>query len=54
MDRRTWQATVPGIATVGHDLATKPPSLPPRYHLKVEGVIHQELNHLLQNSCSGK
>ena len=27
MDRGAWQATVHGIATVGHDLATKP--LPP-------------------------
>ena len=27
MDKRTWQATVPGVARVGHDLATIPPSL---------------------------
>ena len=25
MDRRAWQATVHGVARVGHDLATKPP-----------------------------
>ena len=25
MDREAWQATVRGIARVGHDLATKPP-----------------------------
>ena len=25
MDRGAWQATVPGVARVGHDLATKPP-----------------------------
>ena len=25
MGRGTWQATVQGIARVGHDLATKPP-----------------------------
>ena len=25
MDRGAWQATVHGIARVGHDLATKPP-----------------------------
>ena len=24
-DRRTWQATVHGVARVGHNLATKPP-----------------------------
>ena len=29
MDRGAWQATVPGIAGVGHDLATKPPPPPP-------------------------
>ena len=29
MDREAWQATVHGIARVGHDLATKPPPLPP-------------------------
>ena len=25
MDRRAWQATVPGVARVGHNLETKPP-----------------------------
>ena len=25
MDRGAWQATVHGVARVGHDLATKPP-----------------------------
>ena len=25
MDRGAWWATVPGVARVGHDLATKPP-----------------------------
>ena len=25
MDREAWQATVNGVARVGHDLATKPP-----------------------------
>ena len=29
MDRGAWQATVHGVARVGHDLATKP--LPPFY-----------------------
>ena len=29
MDRGAWQATVHGVARVGHDLATKPP--PPSY-----------------------
>ena len=29
MDRGGWQATVHGVARVGHDLATKPPPPPP-------------------------
>ena len=24
MDKRAWQATVPGVTRVGHDLASKP------------------------------
>ena len=40
MDRGAWQATVHVIARVGHDLATKPPPLPPHYLLKVERFIH--------------
>ena len=28
MDRGAWQATVYGVARVGHDLATKPPGSP--------------------------
>ena len=28
MDRGAWQATVHGVARVGHDLATKPPAPP--------------------------
>ena len=30
MDRGAWQATVHGVARVGHNLATKPPPLPIR------------------------
>jgi hypothetical protein len=30
MDRGNWQATVLGVARVGHDLITKPP--PPMFH----------------------
>ena len=29
MDRKAWQATVQGVARVGHDLATEPPPPPP-------------------------
>ena len=31
MGKGTWQATVQGVARVGHDLATKPP--PPYTHI---------------------
>ena len=31
MDRGAWQATVRGVARVGHDLMTKPPQ--PQYKL---------------------
>ena len=41
MDRGAWQATDPGVARVGHDLATKPP--PPRgeriFRRLVAGVL---------------
>ena len=33
MDRGAWQATVHGVARVGHNLATKPPP-PPMLDLK--------------------
>ena len=29
VDRGAWRAMVHGVARVGHDLATKPPPLPP-------------------------
>ena len=31
MDRVAWQATVHGVAKVGHDLVTKPPPPPFKY-----------------------
>ena len=33
MDRGGWQATVPGVTRVGHDIVTKPP--PPIYDITV-------------------
>ena len=36
MDRGAWQATVHGVARVGHDLATKPP---PKFSFKNEREI---------------
>ena len=33
MDRGAWQATVHGIAKVGHDLATKPPTKRKEYFI---------------------
>ena len=38
MDRGAWQATVPGIARVGHTLATKPP--PPMLNFDLGGKIN--------------
>ena len=32
MDRGAWQATVHGVARVGHDLASKPPPPPETLH----------------------
>ena len=37
MDRGTWQATVYGVARVGHDLATKAP--PPPSLLKLDVIF---------------
>ena len=34
MNRGAWQATVHGVARVGHDLATKPPPPPPIWELE--------------------
>ncbi|KAM9675754.1 uncharacterized protein ACBT57_005426 [Dama dama] len=30
MDRGAWRATVQGVSRVGHDVATKPPTIHPR------------------------
>ena len=39
-DRGAWQATVHGVARMGHDLATKPP-LPPKH--VTQQIKHQSL-----------
>ena len=44
MDRGAWQATVHGVARVGHDLATKPP--PPHVWLS-PFTAHLKLSHYL-------
>ena len=33
MDRGAWQATVHGVATIGHNLATKPPTRHHHHHI---------------------
>ena len=43
MDRGAWQATVHGVARVGHDLVTKPP---PRYFSLVS------LQQFQSNNCT--
>ena len=35
MDRGAWQATVQGVARVGHDLATKPPTTTTTHHCRL-------------------
>ena len=42
MNRGAWQATVHGVARVGHDLATKPPS-PGCFELPATGKRHYEI-----------
>ena len=39
--RGAWQATIHGVARVGHDLATKPPPPPPE-NLKLNYIIIQQ------------
>ena len=41
MVRGAWQATIHGVARVGHDLATKPPPPPPE-NLKLNYIIIQQ------------
>ena len=48
MDRGAWQATVHGVARVGHDLATKPPP-----YIYTRGYIYmktQDNNRLFKAS----
>ena len=42
MDRGAWQATVHGVARVGHDLATKPPPPPCIYNTPTEKCPKQK------------
>ena len=48
MDRGVWEATVHGLARVGHDLATKPP--PPFNHqtdlIPMPGTGYSEMTSL--------
>ena len=45
MDREAWQATVPGVARVGHDLATKPP--PPRQDPNENQILEWSVGQFL-------
>ena len=48
VDREAWQATVHGVARVGHDLATKPP--PP--HSEGFGIVSKaEIDVFLELFC---
>ena len=44
MDREVWQAIVHGVATVRHDLATKPP--PPVLKRTLTGTSRQEFDQI--------
>ena len=39
-DRRAWQATVHGVARVGHNLATEPPFIHVVANVALETLIH--------------
>ena len=45
MDRGAWQATVPGVARVGHNLATKPP--PPRQDPNENQILEWSVGQFL-------
>ena len=42
MDRGAWQATVHGVARIGHDLTTEPP--PPPIQIKKKKTNKQTVN----------
>ena len=46
MDRGAWQATVHGVARVGHDLVTKPPRTNKFLLGKELSVIEKGVNEL--------
>ena len=53
IDRGGWQATVRGVARVGHDLATKPPPPPPPPHICIwENMYIYTITHNWAKSCS--
>ena len=47
MDTGAWQATVHGIARVGHDLVTQPP--PPEERLKPTNIKSSPTNNLARS-----
>ena len=44
MDRGAWQATIRGIARVGHDLVTKPTSLEMKYYGHFKALIYWKIH----------
>ena len=51
MDRGPWQATVPGVTRVKHDLAIKPPPPPHDPSIPLLG-IYPEKTIILKDSCT--
>ena len=49
MDRRAWWAKVPGVASVEHNLATKPPPLAPLSNRQQRKMLRTEASGANRN-----
>ena len=51
MDRKAWWTTVHGVASVGHDLAIKPPPPPPKIKIKPTTCVALIVGNSLTQTC---
>ena len=51
MDRKAWWTTVHGVASVGHDLAIKPPPPPPKIKIKPAPCVALIVGNSLTQTC---
>ena len=51
IDRGAWWATVRGVARLGHDLATKPPSAPETWEQKVTCCLNNSFDKWVHRKC---